>query len=92
MPVSAEDIQRGVEILRRHGAARIVLFGSAIESLETARDVDLAVDGIEGWDFFRAAAEVEQELSVPLDLIPLSPPSRFTRYIERKGKVLYERR
>lgn len=91
MGLSAEDIRKSVDILRRYGAVRIVLFGSAMDSPETAHDLDLAVDGIEGWDFFRAAAEVEKELSVGLDLIPLSPPSRFTRYIERKGQVLYER-
>ena len=91
MPVPATDILRSADILRRHGATRIVLFGTALDAPEAARDLDLAVDGIEGWGFFRAAAEVEREVSVPVDLVPLSPPSRFTRHIERRGRLLYER-
>jgi hypothetical protein len=33
-------------------------------------------------------ARLEEELEVPLDLISLNPPTRFTRLIEQKGKVL----
>lgn len=89
MPSTALDTGRITEILRRYGATRIVLFGGAVNSSDPPRDVDLAVDGIEGWAFFQAAAEVERELMMPVDLIPLSPPTRFTRHIELKGRVLY---
>jgi hypothetical protein len=33
-------------------------------------------------------ARLEEELRIPLDLIPLDPPTRFTRLIEQRGKVL----
>lgn len=91
MPATALDTAQIMEILRRYGATRIVLFGGALDSSQPLRDVDLAVDGIEGWALFRAAAEVEHELNIPVDLVPLSPPTRFTRHIERKGRVLYGR-
>ena len=91
MAVTSDKIAAVTRVLRRHGATRIVLFGSALESPETARDVDIAVDGIQGWAIFRAGAEAEKILGMPLDLVPLSPPTRFTRYIEKKGRVVYER-
>ena len=91
MPVTQEEIEKSVEILRSYGATRILLFGSAAETPETAHDLDLAVDGIEGRAFFTAGAKVEDELDLSLDLVPLTPPSRFARYIERKGRVLYDR-
>jgi hypothetical protein len=31
---------------------------------------------------------MEEELRTTVDLVPLSPPTRFTRHVESKGKVL----
>jgi hypothetical protein len=53
-----------------------------------AKDLDLACDGIPGWKLYEFAARVEDELKLPLDIVSLSPPTRFTRYIEAKGKAL----
>jgi predicted nucleotidyltransferase len=89
MAITRENLDMVTNILRRYGATRVVIFGSALESPAEARDLDLAVDGIQGWDLYRAGAEAERVLGIHLDLIPLAPPSRFTRYIERKGRVLY---
>lgn len=38
--------------------------------------------------FYELGAWLEEELQIPLDLVPLNPPSRFTRLIEQRGKVL----
>jgi predicted nucleotidyltransferase len=92
MAVSQADIEKCIEILRRYGATRIVLFGSAVESLESARDLDLACDGIDGWEFYRAVDELQRAAGVNVDLVPLSPPSRFTRHIESLGQIVYERK
>ena len=92
MAISQEDLEKSIAILRRFGATKIVLFGSAAESLESARDLDLACDGIDGWEFFCAGAQLEDALPVPVDLVALSPPSRFTRHIEKWGRVVYESR
>jgi hypothetical protein len=53
-----------------------------------ARDIDIACDGIPGWKLYEFAARIENELKLNLDIISLSPPTRFTRMIEKKGKVL----
>jgi predicted nucleotidyltransferase len=91
MPVTQAEIERAVASLREAGATRVILFGSALDCPEKARDLDLACDGIEGWKFFEVGARLEKEVSASVDLIPLSPASRFTRYIERTGRILYER-
>jgi len=66
----------------------LILFGSAATNPEQAKDIDLACDGVAGWKLFKLGARLEEELKMPLDLIPLSPPNRFTRIIERRGTVL----
>lgn len=91
MALSPEDLDRCVEVLRRFGARRVILFGSALESLAEARDLDLAVEGLEGRLFFKAGTEAEKALPVSLDLIPLDPPTPFSRYVEKRGRVLYDR-
>jgi len=81
-------IERIVALARAYGATRLILFGSAAESWSGARDIDLACDGVPGWKLYELGARLEEEVHRPLDLIPLSPPSRFTRAIEARGKIL----
>lgn len=88
MAINKAQIERIVSLARSYGATRIILFGSAVESPEEARDLDLAFDGISGWKLYELGARLEEELNVPLDIVPLSPPTRFTRLIESKGKEL----
>ena len=88
MFLDQSHINKMVEMAKNFGATRLILFGSQTETQQEARDVDLACDGIQGWKLFELAARIEEELEVPLDIIPLTPPSRFTRIIEKKGQVL----
>jgi predicted nucleotidyltransferase len=88
MAVTQTQIDKITSLARSYGAKRLILFGSALEEPDQARDIDIACDGVSGWKIFELAALLEEELRMPLDLIPLTPPSRFTKYIESKGKVL----
>jgi predicted nucleotidyltransferase len=88
MDIQQEQLDRAVALAKVYGATRLILFGSALDSPEQARDLDLACDGVLGWKLYELGARLEEELQVPLDLIPLTPSTRFTRLIERKGKVL----
>ena len=90
MPVTQDQIDRAVAVARRHGATRVLLFGSALDSPETARDLDLAVEGVEGWGFFGMAAEMDRALRVPLDVIPMDSDTPFIRHIRQRARVLYE--
>jgi uncharacterized protein len=91
MHVQSENIERAVAVARRYGASRVLLFGSALSRPESARDLDLAVGGVAGWDFYRMVAEIEQAVSVPTDVVPLEPDQPFVRYILERGRIIYER-
>ena len=88
MAIDQQHIQRAIALAKAYGATRLVLFGSAATEPGQARDLDLACDGVHGWKLYELGARIEEELGVPLDLVSLSPPSRFTRLIERRGKTL----
>lgn len=92
MSIPDRLIERCVATAQEFGVRRLILFGSALDSPETARDVDLGCEGVEGWDVFRLGARLEEELGVNVDLVPLSPDDRFSRYVARRGRVIYERR
>jgi predicted nucleotidyltransferase len=82
------DIKKIISVAKSFGATRIILFGSAVEKPDEARDLDLAFDGVPGWKLFELGARLEEELKVPLDIVSLYPPNRFTRLIEAKGQQL----
>lgn len=88
MPLSKAQIQKIITLARAYGAVRLILFGSSVESPRTAKDIDLACDGVSGWKLYEMAARLEEELHTPMDVVPLSPQTRFTKLIERRGKVL----
>lgn len=88
MPITQAQIEKIISLARSYGATRLILFGSIIEKPTEARDIDIACDGVAGWKLYELAARLEEELHAPLDLVPLSPPSRFTRYIASKGKII----
>lgn len=88
MAIQREQLARAIALAKAYGATRLILFGSALSRPEEARDLDLACDGVAGWKLYELGAQIEEELRVSLDLVPLEPPTRFTRLIERRGKVL----
>lgn len=88
MGLTQPQINRITSLAKSYGANRLILFGSAVKDPEKARDIDLACDGVQGWKLFELAAKIEEELHMPLDLVPLNPPSRFTKHIEDNCKVL----
>ena len=88
MAIGQTQIQKIITMAKAYGAVRLILFGSSLDTPGEARDIDLACDGVSGWKLYELAARLEEELHAPLDIVPLSPQTRFTRLIERKGKVL----
>lgn len=81
-------IEKIVSMSKAYGATRLILFGSAADRPEEARDIDLACDGVPGWKLYELAARLEEELDTPLDIVPLSPPTHFTKLIEARGRTL----
>jgi predicted nucleotidyltransferase len=83
-------IDRCAEIARAFGVTKLVLFGTALESPEKATDVDIACAGIQGWDLYRFGAKLEETLGKSVDVVPLRAGDRFSDYILKKGRTLYE--
>jgi predicted nucleotidyltransferase len=81
-------LTKAVLVARQFGAKRLLLFSSALERPSTARDLDLACAGVPGWKLFELASALEETLGVPLDLVPLDPPTPLTRLIEKRTRVL----
>ena len=88
MGIRQDQLDRAIALAKAYGATRLILFGSAASAPEQARDLDLACDGVSGWSLYELGARLEEELQIPLDLVPLTPPTRFTRLVEQRGKVL----
>ncbi len=88
MPLKSKHIEEIIQIARSYDVRRLILFGSAADTPENANDVDLACDGVNDWKFYEFGAAIEDRLNLPVDLISLTPTTRFTRYVEAKGKVL----
>ncbi|TAN60417.1 DNA polymerase III subunit beta [bacterium] len=88
MTIDKAVIKRIVDLAKEYGATRVILFGSAAEKPEDARDIDIACDGIQGWKLYEMAARLEEELDALLDIVSLSPSTSFTSLIEARGKHL----
>jgi len=89
MPINKAQIERIKTLAKFYGATQLILFGSAVDMPKQAKDIDIACNGIHGWKLYEFAARIEDELELTLDIVPLSPPTRFTRMIEKKGKTLF---
>lgn len=76
---------------REFNVQKMWLFGSALEDEETARDYDLAVEGLpQGayWDLF---SWLFDGLPKPVDLVDLSEDLPINVIILNRGQVIYER-
>lgn len=79
-------LTKAIRVAPQFGPRRLLLFGSGLENPAAAHD--LARAGVPGWKLFELASALEEALGVPLDLVPLDPPTPFTRLIEKRARVL----
>ena len=72
----------------RYRAKRVLLFGSSL-TRKSARDIDLAVEGIAPQKFFSFYADLYFDLPKPVDLVDLSEDTSFNRMIREDGLLIY---
>ena len=88
MKVSESKIREVVEILKRRGATRVIVFGSYAVSPSSARDLDLGVEGIPLSRLGAAELEVFRVLKIPFDLISREETPEFFELIARDSRRL----
>lgn len=93
MTQNEKDIQRVVDVAKKHKVGRLYLVGSALDPKQASRDLDFAVEDLPPGSFFRFYGEIMSVVSKPVDLIDLSgPTTKFKDIIRSEGKVIYERK
>ena len=87
--ISENDKTRIVELSRKYGAKRVLLFGSSTSRADQAKDIDLAVEGLSARLFFQFYGELIIALSKPVDLVDLGRKTMFTSLISKEGIPVY---
>ncbi|MDD5674079.1 MAG: hypothetical protein PHC61_07950 [Chitinivibrionales bacterium] len=88
--VTSGQIEKCIEVTKRYGAKRLVLFGSAVYDSANAHDIDLLCEGVDGPAFFEMAGMMEYETHSPVDVVPGNPRTRFVEVNERRGRMIYD--
>jgi predicted nucleotidyltransferase len=87
-----EELIRIIEFSKNYGADKVILFGSCLDDLNSARDIDIAVSGIKPKDFFKYYGKVSMEIEDEVDIVDLDDlRAYFRQKVISQGKVLYAR-
>lgn len=86
------ELAKVVRLSKEFGAEKVLLFGSCLDDVESARDIDVAIKGVKPEKFFEMYGRILGEVDSELDLIPLEDTrEHFAKRILEKGKLLYGR-
>ena len=87
------ELVKIADISKKFGAERVLLFGSCLEDIESAQDIDIAVSGINPRDFFKYYGKISMVVKDEVDIVDLSDiREHLYKRILSKGRVVYERR
>ncbi len=90
--VLERELAKVVSLSKEFGAEKVLLFGSCLEDVESAHDIDVAIKGVKPERFFEMYGRILGEVDSELDLIPLEDTrEHFAKRILEKGKLLYGR-
>ena len=90
MPISTQNINSAIDLAKNYGAKKLLLFGSALDNPSLANDLDLGIDGVDGFRIFEFAEELERIINIRVDITPLDEESKFVKSIYKYGKIIYE--
>jgi len=78
-----------IDLATHYQVGKILLFGSSADPDRSARDIDLAVEGIKPELFFKFYGDLIFSLSRPVDVVDLSADTKFNRIIRQEGIRIY---
>lgn len=85
------EVKKIIAISREFGIKKVVLFGSCVDNIEHARDIDVAIIGIRPGDFFRYYGKVSMAIRDEVDIVDFNDIRKHLQNrIVSKGKVIYE--
>ncbi len=86
------ELTRIIDISTEFGAEKIILFGSCLDDIESAHDIDLAVSGVKPRDFFKYYGKVSMIVGDEIDIVDLDDiREHLHKKILSKGRVIYEK-
>ena len=86
------ELEKIIAISKEFGAEKVLLFGSCLEDIESAQDIDIAVSGIKPREFFKYYGKVSMTVDDEVDIIDLDDiREHLCKRILSKGRVIYER-
>ncbi|OGJ85597.1 MAG: hypothetical protein A2268_16470 [Candidatus Raymondbacteria bacterium RifOxyA12_full_50_37] len=88
--VTKKQIDTCVEVAKKYGIRKLMLFGSANDDMNHARDIDLLCYGLSEIDVLRMSGEIENRTGILVDAIPADQETPFVRMNVVRGKVLYD--
>ena len=86
------ELTRIIDISTEFGAEKVILFGSCLDDIESAHDIDLAVSGVKPRDFFKYYGKVSMIVGDEIDIVDLDDiREHLHKKILSKGRVIYEK-
>lgn len=87
-----EKIAKAIEYLKSIGCKEVFLFGSLVDgTFNEDSDIDIAVTGISGRNYFKALVELPKIVNHKVDLVALDFTSKdFVKKIKDRGEKLIE--
>ncbi len=87
-----KDINEVIRISKEYGAEEVFLFGSCLEEIESANDIDIAVKGVDPEKFFEMYGKILGAAENQIDLIPIEyVREHFAINILERGRLIYEK-
>lgn len=87
------ELDKIVDISKEFGAKKVLLFGSCLEDIKSAKDIDIAVAGIKPREFFKYYGKVSMWVDDEVDIVDLDDiREHLYKRILSQGRVLYESR
>ncbi|MCL0095665.1 nucleotidyltransferase domain-containing protein [Dehalococcoidia bacterium] len=91
--VLKRELDKIVDISEEFGAEKVLLFGSCLEGVESAQDIDIAVKGVKPEKFFEMYGKILGVVDSEVDLIPLEDArEHFSKRILETGRVIYAKK
>ncbi|MGE5341609.1 MAG: nucleotidyltransferase family protein [Candidatus Omnitrophota bacterium] len=85
------DLNEIIQISKEYDAEKVFLFGSCLEGIESAKDIDIAVQGINPEKFFEMYGKILGATDNEIDLVPIeNVREHFANSIFENGKLIYD--